>query len=277
LQLILIPPYNNRHEQVIEMNRHSKPLGSIQERLAQVEARLQVIVEGSARRLFPGAQVSELLAGRLLQAVREGLHIEPDGQVTAPNQLILFISPTEMELYKNPRWIEEIEMALRASGSEAGVCFPQAPFLELQEDAALATGEVRVATHNHPSAISQTSDIEAEPDIGSPALPAGAFLIVDGTQLFPLTQAVINIGRRPDNHLVIDDARISRTHAQLRVSRGQYVIFDLDSSGGTWVNGKQVRQQVLRPGDVVSLAGVPLVYGQESSGLGETQEYVLES
>jgi pSer/pThr/pTyr-binding forkhead associated (FHA) protein len=76
---------------------------------------------------------------------------------------------------------------------------------------------------------------------------------------------------------VIDDARISRTHAQLRVSRGQYVIFDLDSSGGTWVNGKQVRQQVLRPGDVVSLAGVPLVYGQESSGLGETQEYVLES
>jgi hypothetical protein len=209
--------------------------------------------------------------------VRDGLHIEPDGQVTAPDQLILFISPTEMDLYKNPHWIEEIEMALRASGSEAGVCFPQEPFLQLQEDAALATGEVRVATQNHPSAISQTSDIEAGPDVGTPALPVGAFLIVDGTQLFPLSLAVVNIGRRPDNHLVIDDARISRTHAQLRVSRGQYVIFDLDSSGGTWVNGKPVRQQALVPGDVILLSGLPLVYGQESPGMGETQEYVPES
>ena len=259
------------------MDRQSNPLGLIQERLAQVEARLQVIVEGSARRLFPGAQVSELLAGRLLQAVRDGLHIESDGQVAAPDQLILFISPTEMALFKNPHWIEEIEMALRASGSEVGVCFPPEPFLMLQEDAALATGEVRVATQNHPSGISQTSDIAAGPDYETPALPAGAFLIVDGMQLFPLTQAVVNIGRRPDNHLVIDDARISRTHAQLRVVHSQYVVFDLDSSGGTWVNGKQVRQQALRPGDVISLAGLPLVYGQEPQGLGETQEYIPES
>jgi len=55
------------------------------------------------------------------------------------------------------------------------------------------------------------------------------------------------------------------------------VIFDLDSSAGTWVNGKPVRQQALQPGDVILLAGVPMVYGQESQGLGETQEYILES
>lgn len=259
------------------MNRQSIRLLQIQEKLAQIEARLQVLVEGSARRLFPGAQVSDLLAGRLLQAVRDGLHVESNGQVAAPEQLILFISPGEMELFKNPHWLEELETALRAGGSEAGVCFPDKPFLQVQVDAALATGEVRVATQNHTSAISRTSDIEVGPNSGESELPAGAFLIVDGTRVFPLEQPVVNIGRRPDNHLVIDDPRISRTHAQLRAVRGQYVIFDLDSSGGTWVNGKPVRQQALRPGDVIVLSGLPLVYGQESQGLGETQEYVLES
>ena len=258
------------------MNRQNKRLRPIQSRLAQIERRLQALVEGSARRLFPGAQVSELLAGRLLEAVRDGLHVEADGQVAAPEQLILFISPGEMELFKNPRWLEELETALRAGGSEAGVCFPSGPFLQVQMDAALATGEVRVATQNHASAISQTSDMAAAPS-GKAKGPEGAFLIVDGTRIFPLEQQVVNIGRRPDNQLVIDDARISRTHAQLRLVRGGYVIFDLDSSGGTWVNGKPVRQQALVPGDVILLSGLPLVYGQESPGMGETQEYVPES
>jgi hypothetical protein len=258
------------------MNRQNIRLGPIQSRLALIERRLQVLVEGSARRLFPGTQVSDLLAGQLLEAVRDGLHVEADGQVAAPEQLILCISPSEMELFKNPRWLEELETALRAAGSEAGVCFPKEPFLQVQVDAALATGEVRVTTQNHSSAISPTSDMAAAPASEARG-PVGAFLIVDGTRLFPLEQPVINIGRRPDNQLVIDDARISRTHAQLRLVRGQYVIFDLDSSGGTWVNGKRVRQQPLRPGDVISLSGLPLVYGQESPGLGETQEYVPES
>jgi len=73
---------------------------------------------------------------------------------------------------------------------------------------------------------------------------------------------------------VIDDGRISRLHAQLRAVRGRYVIFDLDSRGGTWVNGQRVRQQALAPGDVISLAGVPLVFSQDAPEPGETQEYV---
>jgi hypothetical protein len=258
------------------MNRQSNRLGQIQGRLAQIEQRLQGIVEGSAQRLFPGRRVSELLARRLLEGVRDGLHVEADGQVAAPEQLILFINPGEIELFKNPRWLDELETALRAGGSEAGVCFPNGPFLLVQMDASLATGEVRVATQEHSSAISRTSDMLSAPG-GESKGPEGAFLIVDGTRLFPLELPVVNIGRRPDNQLVIDDARISRTHAQLRLVGGQYVIFDLDSSGGTWVNGKPVRQQRLRPGDVILLSGLPLVYGQESPGLGETQEYVPES
>jgi pSer/pThr/pTyr-binding forkhead associated (FHA) protein len=105
---------------------------------------------------------------------------------------------------------------------------------------------------------------------------SGAFLIVDGIRTVPLTRQGLTIGRRPDMTLVLDDAHVSRVHAQIRLVQGRYVIFDLDSSGGTYVNGQRVTQCLLHPGDVISLAGAQLVFGQESSSpLDETQKLTL--
>ena len=95
-------------------------------------------------------------------------------------------------------------------------------------------------------------------------IPSNAFLIVEGVKVFPLTLPVINIGRRLDNQLVIDDPRVSRNHSQLRAIKGRYVLFDLNSTGGTFVNGQRINQSVLYPGDVVSLAGVALIFGQDN-------------
>ncbi len=89
---------------------------------------------------------------------------------------------------------------------------------------------------------------------------------MDGTQIFPLKRSVINIGRRLDNHVVIDNPRVSRAHAQLRIVKDRFMIFDLNSSGGTYVNGQRVNQSVLSAGDVISLAGVNLIFGQDLPG-----------
>jgi pSer/pThr/pTyr-binding forkhead associated (FHA) protein len=40
----------------------------------------------------------------------------------------------------------------------------------------------------------------------------------------PINQSVVNIGRRLENDIVIEDPRISRDHAQIRAVKGQYVI-----------------------------------------------------
>jgi pSer/pThr/pTyr-binding forkhead associated (FHA) protein len=61
----------------------------------------------------------------------------------------------------------------------------------------------------------------------------------------------------------------------MRAIKGRYVIFDLDSMGGTFLNGEPIHHSPLSPGDVVSLSGVPLVYGQDPVGLGETQDFIL--
>ncbi|MDP2778413.1 MAG: FHA domain-containing protein, partial [Anaerolineales bacterium] len=95
-------------------------------------------------------------------------------------------------------------------------------------------------------------------------LPQSAFLIVEGVRVFPLLLPVVNIGRRLENQLIIDDPRVSRNHAQLRTIKGRYVVFDLNSTGGTFVNGQRTNQIVLYPGDVISLAGVALIFGQDN-------------
>jgi pSer/pThr/pTyr-binding forkhead associated (FHA) protein len=56
------------------------------------------------------------------------------------------------------------------------------------------------------------------------------------------------------------------------------MLFDLDSSGGTFVNNKRIKQIALHPGDVISLAGVPLVYGHDAvSTISDTEEYLPPS
>jgi pSer/pThr/pTyr-binding forkhead associated (FHA) protein len=66
-----------------------------------------------------------------------------------------------------------------------------------------------------------------------------------------------------DNHIILEDPRVSRSHAQIKVVNDSFVIFDMNSTGGTFVNGELTSQSVLYPGDVVSLAGVVFIFSQE--------------
>ena len=93
-----------------------------------------------------------------------------------------------------------------------------------------------------------------------------AYLIVQGGRTFDLTQPTIRLGRALDNDLILEDLRVSRYHAQLRHRYGRYILQDLGSSGGTSVNGFPVQEIVLRPGDVISLSGIDLIYAEEKSG-----------
>jgi pSer/pThr/pTyr-binding forkhead associated (FHA) protein len=98
------------------------------------------------------------------------------------------------------------------------------------------------------------------------AVPSNAFLVVN-SQVFPLDREVINIGRSLENHLVIDDPSVSRAHAQLIAIKNHFMVFDQNSTGGTFVNGKRVSRTVLNSGDIISLAAVQMLYVENSPGL----------
>jgi pSer/pThr/pTyr-binding forkhead associated (FHA) protein len=96
------------------------------------------------------------------------------------------------------------------------------------------------------------------------SIPANVFLVFEGTKAIPLDKPHITVGRSHDNTIVLDDPRVSRHHMEIRVIRDHFVLFDLNSSGGTFVNGQRVGQAILYLGDTISLAGVNLVFMQDN-------------
>lgn len=243
--------------------------------LSHLESRLQALVEAGAARLFPGSAAPRSVVRGLLGAMQSGVQPGPDGMPVAPNLYILLLNSDDAErLQQNHAFLDELIDVLRQTCIESGVRFSGPLSLQIETYARLAPGEVQVIARDSLRDVTPTAGLFMPAQVDEP-LPANAFLIVDGTHVFPLDQPVINIGRRPDNQLVIDDVRISRLHAQLRLARGRFIIFDLESTGGTFVNGKRIHQQVLSPGDVISLAGLPLVFGQDSLDMTDTQQTTM--
>ncbi len=71
---------------------------------------------------------------------------------------------------------------------------------------------------------------------------------------FPLEGDQLIIGRDSSNGVAINDAEISRKHSRLSFQGGKYVLEDLGSTNGTFVNGQRLAgPAVLKSGDVVSL------------------------
>jgi pSer/pThr/pTyr-binding forkhead associated (FHA) protein len=97
------------------------------------------------------------------------------------------------------------------------------------------------------------------------ALPRRPFLIVDGERQMMLTRELVRMGRSREGDVVIDDRRVSRNHAELRWQGNtqRYLLVDLGSTGGTRINGYPVAQCPLEAGDIISLGGVELIYGEE--------------
>src|SRR5438034_2537174 len=68
-----------------------------------------------------------------------------------------------------------------------------------------------------------------------------------------LTQAAFTIGRLPDNSLQIDNLAVSGRHARIYWDIDHYVIEDLGSLNGTWVNGQRIGKATLRNGDRIAI------------------------
>jgi len=67
------------------------------------------------------------------------------------------------------------------------------------------------------------------------------------------------IGRQGDNHLVLRDNRISRSHARIAAEHGDYFVEDLDSRHGVYVNGERTKRGKLHEGDRIDF-GFPDSY-----------------
>jgi len=239
-------------------------------KLDLIEAQLQLLIEGSLSRLLPKANLRQTLAHELVETMRIHLVSSPDGQIVAPSQYIIC---TNLSLGKSwlsdQSFLEELTRTFEQTAQDAGFIFSSKPVIQLVADNNLPAEEMRIEVPSPTHELNDTTLISINRVDHSEdqqyANLSNAFLIVNTSYNYHLGQSVVNIGRSKDNDLVIDDLRVSRAHAQLRSIKGRYVLFDLNSKGGTFVNDQRILKSILNPGDVISLAGVPLIYGQDTA------------
>lgn len=86
------------------------------------------------------------------------------------------------------------------------------------------------------------------------AVPHPAQLTFDDGGVTWLTRSGYSVGRGPENDLRFDFGDLSGRHCQLSFDGANWWILDLGSKNGVRVNGKPVKEQILRPGDRVKLA-----------------------
>jgi len=233
--------------------------------LEKLEARIQELVEVRMVELLPGRKIENEVARQLATAMQVNTR-DVEGKKIAPSLYTLATPPGESGPWQDALILDTLKESLQIVGQEAGLEFAAPLTLSVATDPELAPGQVHIIASHNVETIGPTDNMpgreSAEPD--EKHVPENAFLIVDGRKVFPLKDSVVNIGRRLENQLVVDDPRVSRTHAQLRAIKGRYVIFDLNSTGGTFINGQRASQSALYPGDVISLGGVTLIFGQDN-------------
>jgi pSer/pThr/pTyr-binding forkhead associated (FHA) protein len=85
-----------------------------------------------------------------------------------------------------------------------------------------------------------------------------------GAQPYMITRTM-RFGRTRDNDIVVDDPRASRHHAEIRSENNQWLIRDLESLNGTFLNGALVAgDQPLHAGDLVVVGGTPFRFEEKS-------------
>lgn len=88
------------------------------------------------------------------------------------------------------------------------------------------------------------------------ALPVASLFFTHGErsgQEIPLARDTFFIGRSKNNNISFDDKSVSRKHAVINMLEGEYIISDLSSLKGTYVNGKKIAEVTLKPGDVINI------------------------
>jgi len=92
-----------------------------------------------------------------------------------------------------------------------------------------------------------------------------------------ITKDKTTLGRRPYNDIVIDNLAVSGEHAVLQMVGADVFIEDLNSTNGTYINGKAVKKQLLAHNDTVEIGKYKIKYVNEVAGPSFEKTMILKA
>lgn len=207
--------------------------------LDRFERRLDHLVSGAFARAFRAEVQPVEIASALQRECDDRAAIVSRGRTIVPNAFRVELGPHDHERlaqYEQPL-SSELAGMVREHASEHGYAFVGPVVIEIELDGELDTGLFRVRSDTVPG------------EVADPASTLGLRLFVDGVE-HPVTRDNAVLGRGGDADVRIDDAAVSRRHAMLRLVPVPTIV-DLDSTNGTYVDGRRVNEAELYDGAVI--------------------------
>jgi Protein of unknown function (DUF3662)/FHA domain len=245
--------------------------------LRNLESKLAELVEGTFSRAFK-SEVRPVEIARKLAKEMDDNRVQSLSRTYAPNEYVVWLSPQDRGQFEGYEGDLRSELSgyLLEHARRERVSLATRPTIEFRTDERLRLGEFGIQArlvhpgpeeddepsqgeHGHTMVYTVSERLaeplrEADPRRGSAVLRVGG-----RSELLGAGGGVI--GRSRDCDVTIDDANVSRHHAEIRPSGGSWIVRDLGSTNGVKVNGRRIQgPQSLKPGDVVELGTSRLTF-----------------
>ncbi|HEB12886.1 MAG TPA: DUF2662 domain-containing protein [Actinobacteria bacterium] len=237
--------------------------------LKEIEKRLENLFEGFFNTKFRSTLQPVELAHKLTAEMDSKRQVSVSN-VYAPNIFTVSLAADDLKEIEGFKEVlmRELSDYLTAHVKEKNYCLAGDFRILLTSDPQLQRGDCRVVGGHEENvadlAANSTQMIPTQEAQAVPKTSPLAFLTNHSLGLeFQLENRVVTIGRRADNDVVLNRPGISRHHARLERDKGAYRLFDLDSTNGTFVNGKEIGQVTLAHGDEVTFGEVNLNFRLE--------------
>lgn len=234
------------------------------------EQKIKALIEMSAA-FFPSMDKSAELMAKLCEVIRDTICTDDQPSQDPPRKFVIKMNPEDLAGWKKTgHWEDDLLKAYLSIMNEYGIKVDRLPSFLLVEEYAFNKGVFTFEVVAKDGGLETVNILQPDSLSNEILKPPGAIqpvLIFSDQREIKLSLPVTTIGRRNTNDIVIDDIRISRTHAQIRRTQKGWFVFDAGSTGGTFVNNERITRQLLNPGDVISLSGYQFIFSNDSSPL----------
>jgi FHA domain-containing protein len=250
--------------------------------LRSLESKIAELVEGTFSRAFRSEVRPVEIARKLAREMEEHKSLSVS-RTYVPNEYRVFLSPRDRERFSEYESALAAELAgyLLEHARRERLALLSRPLIEFETDDRLGLGEFGIQT----GAINPDEERSEEPmpsdtsgrtmvysSAGRVAAPLEerararsqtAMLLLDGKRIV-VGSTGATLGRSRQCDVVLDDANVSRQHAEIRPRGGSWVLNDLGSTNGSILNGRRIdHAEVLKPGDEIKLGTAVLAFELE--------------
>src|SRR4051794_13284997 len=255
--------------------------------LRAIEQKIEALFEGVFGRAFRTNVQPVELARKLAKEMDDHRTVSVS-RVYVPNEYTVYLSAADHEQFTGYQssLVGELEEYLQEHAKRESYALLTPPRVLLEVDEDLELGEFGIATRMVQARSGPKRQVADEPDsqvepgatmIYKPRTPPPAepedapapevdrevaSLAWDG-QTMRIEKRRVLLGRSRECDIQVEDANVSRRHAELRQEGSSYWIVDLDSTNGIEVNGKRVKRAKLESGDTFTVGATEIAFSTE--------------